>query len=185
MEEEWRPIKDYEGLYEVSNMGRVRSLNYKNTKEERILKLTKDKRGYLRVPLTKDKKRKIYRVHRLVALTFIPNIENKPCIDHINTIKTDNRVENLRWTTLKENNNNELSRKHNSESNKDRKLSEEHKYKIGKANGRRVYCVELDMIFDSLAEAERVIKVKHGNISTVCNGKRKTAGGYHWRYVEE
>ena len=87
--------------------------------------------------------------------------------------------------TYKENSNNELSRKHNSESNKDRKLSEEHKYKIGKANGRRVYCVELDMIFDSLAEAERVTKVKNGNISTVCNGKRKTAGGYHWRYVEE
>ena len=108
MEEEiWKPIKDFEGYYEVSNIGRVRSLNYKRTGKEKILKNIKDYKGYLEVVLTKNGKRKQFKVHRLVAEAFIPNPENKPCIDHINTVKSDNRVENLRWATYKENSNNE------------------------------------------------------------------------------
>ena len=108
MEEEiWKPIKDFEGYYEVSNIGRVRSLNYKRTGKEKILTNIEDYKGYLEVVLTKNGKRKQFKVHRLVAEAFIPNPENKPCIDHINTIKSDNRVENLRWVTYKENSNNE------------------------------------------------------------------------------
>ena len=108
MEEEiWKPIKDFEGYYEVSNIGRVRSLNYKRTGKGKILKNIEDYKGYLEVVLTKNGKRKQFKVHRLVAEAFIPNPENKPCIDHINTIKSDNRVENLRWVTYKENSNNE------------------------------------------------------------------------------
>ena len=108
MEEEiWKPIKDFEGYYEVSNIGRVRSLNYKRTGKGKILKNIEDYKGYLEVGLTKNGKRKQFKVHRLVAEAFIPNPENKPCIDHINTIKSDNRVENLRWVTYKENSNNE------------------------------------------------------------------------------
>ena len=108
MEEEiWKPIKEFEGYYEVSNMGRVRSLNYKRTGKKKILKNIEDYKGYLEVGLTKNGKRKQFKVHRLVAKAFIPNPENKPCIDHINTIKSDNRVENLRWVTYKENSNNE------------------------------------------------------------------------------
>ena len=108
MEEEiWKPIKDFEGYYEVSNIGRVRSLNYKRTGKEKILKNIEDYKGYLEVGLTKNGKRKQFKVHRLVAEAFIPNPENKPCIDHINTVKSDNRVENLRWVTYKENSNNE------------------------------------------------------------------------------
>ena len=108
MEEEiWKPIKEFEGYYEVSNMGRVRSLNYKRTGKEKILKNIEDYKGYLEVVLTKNGKRKQFKVHRLVAEAFIPNPENKPCIDHINTVKSDNRVENLRWVTYKENSNNE------------------------------------------------------------------------------
>ena len=108
MEEEiWKPIKEFEGYYEVSNMGRVRSLNYKRTGKKKILKNIEDHKGYLEVGLTKNGKRKQFKVHRLVAEAFIPNPENKPCIDHINTVKNDNRVENLRWVTYKENSNNE------------------------------------------------------------------------------
>ena len=112
MEEEiWKPIKDYEGLYEVSNLGRVKSLNYRGTGKERILKNTERSNGYLAIGLIKNGKTKMFRVHRLVAEAFIPNPENKPCVDHINTIKNDNRVENLRWVTCEENNNNPLTRK--------------------------------------------------------------------------
>ena len=125
MEEEiWKPIKDYEGLYEVSNLGRVKSLNYRKTGKEKILKNI-ECRGYLAVCLTKNGKQKLFKVHRLVAETFIPNPESKPCIDHINTIKNDNRVKNLRWVTHKENNNNPLTKK---------KYSENHREQTGESN---------------------------------------------------
>ena len=90
--EEWKSIKDYEGLYEVSNMGRVKSLNYRNSGIEKILKLNKSKQGYLRITLNKNGDRKTFQVHRLVAEAFIPNIDNKPEIDHIDTNKENNCV---------------------------------------------------------------------------------------------
>ena len=101
--EEWRPIKDYEGLYEVSNMGRVRSLDRiiidskgrKHPFEGKIMKLQSDRYGYLYISLNKNGKRK-FKVHRLVAEAFISNPEGKKHVDHINTNKEDNRVENLR-----------------------------------------------------------------------------------------
>ena len=104
--EEWKDIKGYEGLYQVSNEGKVRSL-IKNKE----LKQHLDKSGYYKVvfynPKTKKHTNQI--VSRLVANAFIPNPENKPCVDHINTIRTDNKVENLRWVNWKENSNNELT----------------------------------------------------------------------------
>lgn len=109
MEEIWKYIKDYEGLYQVSNKGRIKSLqdNHGN-RRDKIMNPTKDNRGYLRVPLSKNKRRRNCRVHRLVAESFIPNPFNKPCIDHINSIKTDNRSENLQWCTIQENNKNPI-----------------------------------------------------------------------------
>ena len=127
MEENWKAVIGYEGLYEVSNLGRIRSLYYGRT---RVLKTYKGNRDYLIVSLSKDGKQKTYTVHRLVANAFIPNPENKPEIDHINTITTDNRVENLRYVTPKENSNNDLTRKHMSESKKGRHHSEETKRKM-------------------------------------------------------
>lgn len=116
MEEEvWKPIKDYEGLYEISNLGRVKSLNYGGTGKGKVLKNIERSNGYLGVRLTKNGKTKAFKVHRLVAEAFIPNPEDKPCVDHINTIKNDNRVENLRWATHKENMNNPLTKKKMSE----------------------------------------------------------------------
>lgn len=145
--EEWRPIKDYEGLYEVSNMGRVRSLDGEiitsNGKKihlkGKILKLQLNNSGYLFVGLNKHNKKHFY-VHFLVAKSFIPNLENKQFIDHINTNKTDNRVENLRWVTREENMNNPLTKKKMSEINRGennpmygKKLSEETKKKISES----------------------------------------------------
>lgn len=115
MEEIWVDIKDYEGLYQVSNQGRVRSLDReviradgkKKTFKGKILKLIKNKKnGYLYVSI----KGKTYLVHRLVAEAFIPNPENKPDIDHINTVRDNNKAENLRWVTKSENMNNELTK---------------------------------------------------------------------------
>ena len=108
--EEWKPVKNFEGLYEVSNLGRIKSL-YKNGKEK-ILKPMKHRDGYLVVNLYKNGKRKGCKVHRLVAQAFILNIDNKPEVDHINTIRDDNRVENLKWVTKKENRNNILTKEH-------------------------------------------------------------------------
>lgn len=100
----WLPVEGYEGLYEVSDFGRVRSL-YNRTCEKRILKTGRDKDGYLMVNLYKNDKQKTFKVHRLVALAFVPNMFGDDCVNHINEDKTDNRAENLMWCSRKENNN--------------------------------------------------------------------------------
>ena len=129
MEEEiWKSIKGYEGLYEISSLGRVKSLNYRGTGKEKLLKNIEDYKGYLTVTLTKNGKQKQFKVHRLVAEAFIPNPEGKPCIDHINTIRNDNRIENIRWVTYEENNNNPLTKK---------KYSKNHREQTGENNPDR------------------------------------------------
>ena len=190
MEEIWKDIEDYEG-YQVSNLGRVRSLDRYNSRcywiKGCILKPIMDKKGYLNVGLSKNNQRKAFKVHRLVALHFIPNIENKPEIDHINTIKIDNTIflnedgsvnyekTNLRWVTPKENSNNPISLVNKSESKK------------GIKNHRHQPVLQYDKDgnfireWGTMTEAETTLNITH-KIHYVCQGKRKTCGGYIWKY---
>ena len=112
--EEWKNVEGYESLYQVSSLGRVKSLEKhflrkyregyrKQTIPEKILKPFPTRTAYLLVKLTKNKIEKCFQVHRLVAMAFIPNPQNKPQVNHINGNKTDNKVENLEWVTQTEN----------------------------------------------------------------------------------
>lgn len=158
----WKDIPEYEGLYQVSNLGNVKSL-FRN--KERILK-PGIINGYYQVNLRKINSNKWYRIHRLVASVFIPNHDNKPHVDHINGIRNDNRSENLRWCTQKENNSFPLI------------LSKKYKpvLQINKDTG--------DIIneFPSIKEAANVLNINHSDIITCCKGRIKTSHGYIWKY---
>jgi len=136
--EEWRPIVDYPE-YEVSNAGNVR-------RNGRVLKPSSDSGGYLIIYPYKNNIRTTKKVHRLVAFAFIPNLDNKPQIDHINRIKTDNRVENLRWATLSENMINRSTRTEHR--NIDRKDSGSYRVQIVR-NCKHIF----NKVFPTLAEA--------------------------------
>jgi hypothetical protein len=115
--EVWLPIRGYEGLYEVSNFGRVRSLNYMNKGVVRILRTRARLGCYVKVALRKDEKVRYYRMHRLVATAFLPAPQQgETQVEHINGDKRDNRVENVRWCSPKGNMNNPQTRFHISQS---------------------------------------------------------------------
>lgn len=110
----WKDIAGFDGWYQVSSIGRVKRLKKVHcnhgkrniVKRELILKQSLDHKGYFTVTISNGIEHKTQKVHRLVAKAFIPNPDNKPQVDHINRIRTDNRVENLRWATAKENSRN-------------------------------------------------------------------------------
>lgn len=133
----WKPIKDYEGLYQVSNLGRVKSLeridSLGHKRKEKIFKPRKDKYGYLRVSLWKDGKGKMVSIHRLVAIHFIPNPDNLPEVNHKDENKENNTLSNLEWCDRKYNNNYGTRIQRFSESHKGKHHTEETKKKISEA----------------------------------------------------
>ena len=167
----WKDIEEYEGLYQVSDNGRVRSLKYG---KERILKPERCKNGYLRVNLCKNEKQKHFLVHRLVALTFITNPNNLPQINHKDEDKTNNSVQNLEWCDQKYNHNYGTINQRISEKMTNGKLS------------KPVLQFTLDgkfvREFKSGMDIKRNLGYSCGNISSCCLGKRKSANGFIWKY---
>lgn len=160
--ETWLPVVGYEN-YEVSNLGRVRSLA-----SGRVLRPYKERDGYLRVKLSKNRKTKMHRVHRLVAMAFIPNPLGLPIINHKNERKDQNFVENLEYCDYRYN---------NTYGSLADKIAEK---------SREVYQFTMSGEFvawyPSTAEAERQTGILRGDISQCASGKCKTQGGYQWRY---
>ena len=199
MREEWRPLVGYEGLYEVSNRGNMKSLErtvwdnrgYYRTVPERILKPMKDSSGYLQVKLWKDGKAKKYLVHRLVAEAFIPNPDNLPQINHIDENKQNNCMDNLEWCSRSYNMTyngraNKVGKKV-AEKLRGRKLSEETIKKIAEKKSKPVYSINkvsgLITYWNSAKEAGKVLDIDQGSITRCCQGKLKSCGGFYWMYA--
>ena len=176
MIEIWKDIVGYEGKYQVSNLGRIKSLNYRHAGKEQILKAVRNSKGYLQVKLYKDGKVKHYAVHRLVSeafIQFVPEDKVSYEVDHRNTVRTDNRACNLCFVTSSQNKLNPKTRERNINNPKKSKQV----IGINKVSG-------LIMYYESAREAERAIGVNLSNIVQCCKGNRKSAGGYFWQYIE-
>ena len=179
--EVWKDIKGYEGLYQVSNMGRVKSLGRmvaskkgsKQYRKERILKPWTNRGGYLQVTLCNgSNKRTAPQVHRLVCKEFHKNPENKPEVNHINEDKLDNRACNLEWVTAKENIN------HGTRTARMAKTR-------SKSVGQYTRDGKFVKIWQSPHEVEKLFGFAPNTISAAARGKRKTAYGFIWKYINE
>jgi hypothetical protein len=188
-DEVWKPIIGYENFYEISNTGKVRSLNYLGHHITKTLKVSLDSKGYYHLNLYKNGKSKTVLLHRLIAQAFIPNRENKPHIDHINTIRTDNRIENLRWCTRIENQNNPITRakQRNSSFTSILKINAS-KINLSKSNNRskiiNQYSLNKEYIksYPSLKIASKENNIPMSSICCCCRGIMKHAGNYIWSY---
>ena len=166
----WKDIPCYEGKYQISNKGRVKSLprneRFCKRSEEIILKTFVCGSGYHEVLLYKNRKRKPMLIHRMVAEAFVLNPTGKGEVNHKDGDKFNNEYTNLEWVTPKEN--------------------IRHSYDVleHKTIGRKVLCVETNEVFDSLKEAADKYGLQLPLIWKCCNGKQHTTGGYHWSYKE-
>jgi hypothetical protein len=164
MDEIWKDIPGYEGLYLVSNTGEVFSLRCR-----RCLVQHQDRGGYLRVPLVLDKKHKLWAVHRLVAMAFIPNPDNFPEINHRDENKTNNHEENLEWCTRKYN-------AHYGTALKRMAMTSSKPVEQMKDG-------EVVKRWESIKAAGEDTGFDRGNISKCCTGKSRTYKGYEWRFA--
>ena len=161
MKEVWKTIPGY-SKYEASTLGRIR-----NKKSGRPCKQHLKNSGYLNVKIYDDNgNNKNVWVHRAIATTFIPNPDNLPQVSHLDEGKTNNQVDNLKWSTIKDNCNMPLRGE-----------------RITKSLGYPIRCIETNTVYDSLQQAQTITGIH--NICRVIHGKRKTAGGYHWEYIND
>ena len=180
MKEKWKPIVGYEGLYEVSNMGSVRSLTRvvdfrdragkmnQRVIKGRVLKPQKQRTGYLHVGLSKDGKVTLFRVHRLVAVAFIDNPKGLYEVNHIDEDKTNNRADNLEWCDHKYNNNYGSKKGH-----------------IPHRKNIAVRCVETGQVYPSIRQAAIAVGRHFSTLSACLRGSTPRCAGYHWEYVGE
>lgn len=196
----WKPVVGYEGLYEVSNLGRVKSLG--NTRKcsrfkgiVTIMKQEVSKVGYYRVSLRKEGKYKHWGVHRLVAIAFLPNPNNLPVVNHKDENPKNNCVDNLEWCTQQYNITYGTAKKRQVAAFKKSNVDKCHYYK-GLATKNRLkvgsyekpvhqidpVTGEIIQTFRCIREAERSFNTKH--VSSVINGRRRTAKGYFWKLAE-
>ena len=170
--ETWKQVPGYEGLYEVSNLGRVKSLGRPRClRGGRILKQQDNGFGYLLCQLCKAGKRRMASTHRLVAAAFIPNPDDKPQVNHKDGCKHNNRADNLEWCTNSEN--------------------QLHKFRVlgcksyGGPKKHKVICCETGVVYASAYDAQRATGIRRANISNVAFHRYgfRTAGGYHWEFM--
>lgn len=217
MEEIWRDITGYEGIYQVSNLGRVKSLariikrgKIEQHRKQKILTPSLCRGGYLSAIISNEAISKRIKIHRLVAQAFIPNPDNKPQVNHINGVKTDNKMENLEWMTCKEN----IIHSIRNGMHYNKKIKQEIKCDVcgkiffrqpnrlnrncknfcsRKCKGilmsmelkKKVICIERGKIFNSVKEAADFVGIHDSGISKCLKGKQTTAGGYTWRYAND
>lgn len=181
--EQWKPIPGYDGRYEVSTMGRVRSFangRWGNRENPHILKPKKNGAGYHSVCLHKQEGKREYRmIHRLVALAFIPNENAKPEVNHKDGDKANNKVSNLEWATGSENVEHSFSTGLHIPSEHQKQVASKICAQPVIATGRNG---ENEKRYESATVASRETEVDTSQIIKCCKGKAKTAGGYKWRY---
>ena len=176
--EVWKSIKGVEGLYEVSNLGRVKSLsrvkicksNSSFITKEKILSLSFSRDGYKKCSLHKGGRRFTYQVHRLVAEAFIPNINDLPQVNHRDWDRTNNRVENLEWCTYEYNSENRR--------NSSNKSFTDHKVIQYDFQGKFIN------IYNNINSASLCTDIIHYRIKLCADGIINQAGGYIWKYTK-
>ena len=167
MQEIWKNIPNYEGIYQISNLGNIRSC-----KNNKIRKSIKQKSGYLRIILTKNQKQKATNVHILVAKNFVPNPNNLPFVNHIDGNKENNKSDNLEWVTASQNMKHAIKKG----------LIKHHPWSVKVAQ----YSLDgkLIKVWDKMADASRHLNCHHSQIFDCCRGKQNTCKGYVWKYAE-
>lgn len=184
MTEIWRDIPGYEGLYQASNRGNIRSLNWRKRGVIRNLYLKPHTKGYLQVELSKNGVKKMITVHRLVATTFIPNPNNLPTINHKDENKKNNNILNLEWCTSSYN----TSFSKSECSNKDELFNKQSDKNVPYKHNQRVAQIDVlsgntVKIWKNIATIKNEKKYNTSGIRECCKGNRNTAYGFKWQFA--
>ena len=166
MEEIWKDVPGFEGLYQVSNYGQIKSTPRRGTAGG-IMKGHADRKGYINITLRKDGMQYTQKLHRLVAITFIPNPHNYPEVNHRDENKQNNRIDNLEWCSTSYN----------------------HDYgtrtlRASARCGKPIRCIETGIEYQGARWASRELGIDASSITKALKNPNKTCGGYHWQYIE-